>query len=309
MTNRKALIWFLLITFGLSWPLFLLPLAFRSAGQATTQTITMLSWAVAMWSPGIAAIITNRFVLKQPLSNLHIRHLGARSPYLFAWIIPPLLAVVAGVLTVVFGAGQLDLNFTMLREALAQTNAETQLSVEMIVGIQIAFALVLGPLFNVVFAFGEELGWRGFLLPALLPAGQWRAILISSAIWGIWHAPAIAQGHNYPGQPVLGIGMMVVWCLLVGVGMSWLYLKTQSPWAPALAHGSLNATAGLAMLFIRDVNVIIGGTLPSLIGWIGLGVLVLWMVVTRRVPVELVSGEDTFTCGDFFPLQEPHRES
>ncbi len=75
----------------------------------------------------------------------------------------------------------------------------------LIVAIQIAISFTLGPLINTLLALGEELGWRGFLLPSLLPLGQWRAILMSGLIWGVWHAPAILQGHNYPSQPVLGV--------------------------------------------------------------------------------------------------------
>ena len=100
---------------------------------------------------------------------------------------------------------------------------------------------VAAPLINTLLALGEELGWRGSLLPELLPLGQRRAILLSGVIWGFWHAPVILQGHNYPSQPVLGVFLMVVFAVLVGAFFGWLYLRTRSPWAPALAHGSLNA--------------------------------------------------------------------
>jgi membrane protease YdiL (CAAX protease family) len=138
-----------------------------------------------------------------------------------------------------------------------------------------------------VFALGEELGWRGFLLPRLLPLGQWRAILLSGAIWGIWHAPAILQGHNYPGRPVAGVFMMIVFCVLLGAIFSWLYLRTRSPWAPALAHGSINAIAGLPILFMTGVDISIGGTVASIIGWSPLSLFVAWLVWTHRLPVKM----------------------
>lgn len=285
MLNRKSLLWFLLLTFVISWPLFLLPLAFQSAQPAVHQTVTMISWVLAMWGPGLSTLLTTLVIQKQPLSSLHVRRLGPKLPYLFAWLVPPVLAVATGMLTVLFGAGTFDSSFSMIREAMAQAPGGDAISPELVVALQIAAALTFAPIFNLVFAFGEELGWRGFLLPHLLPLGQWKAILLSSAIWGIWHAPAIVQGLNYPGLPVAGIGMMVVWCLLLGVGMSWLYLKTRSPWAPTLAHASLNATAGLSLLFLTDVNIVIGGSLTSVIGWVALGGLNIWLVATRRLPV------------------------
>ena len=45
--------------------------------------------------------------------------------------------------------------------------------------------------------------------------------------------------------------MMVVFSILLGTILGWLYLNTQSPWTPALAHGSVNAVAGLPVLFLE----------------------------------------------------------
>ena len=146
---------------------------------------------------------------------------------------------------------------------------------------------VAAPLINTLLALGEELGWRGLLLPELLPLGQWGAILLSGVIWGFWHAPVILQGQNYPSQPVLGVFLMVVFTVLAGAFFGWLYLRTRSPWAPALAHGSLNAIAGLPLLFLTGVDITLGGTLASLIGWIPLALFVAWLLWTNRLPVPL----------------------
>lgn len=55
---------------------------------------------------------------------------------------------------------------------------------------------------NVVFAFDEEYGWRGYLLPRLLPLGETRATLVVGVIWAGWHVPILIGGINYPGQNV-----------------------------------------------------------------------------------------------------------
>jgi uncharacterized protein len=174
----------------------------------------------------------------------------------------------------VFGITKLDLNFTMIRESMASTAGGDSIPAEMIITIQVFLAFTLAPFINVLFALGEELGWRGFLLPHLMPLGQWKAILVSGIIWGIWHAPAIVQGHNYPGYPILGIFMMIVFCVLLGVILSWLYLNTHSPWVAALGHGSINAVAGLPVLFFKPgFNMAMGGTLAAPTAWIGMGYL------------------------------------
>ncbi len=286
MIQRKSLTWFLGITFLISWPLFLTPLLFGKMEPVNKQLMTQGLWAIAMWGPGIAAIITTLFVMKQPFKSLRLNTLGPKRFYLWAWGLPIGLTILGGLLTLLFGMAKLDLSFTMLRDAMASAAGGNSVPVESIVAIQILFAITLAPFINVLFALGEELGWRGFLLPHLLPFGQWKAILISGIIWGVWHAPAIAQGHNYPGYPVLGVFMMIVFCVLLGTILSWLYLNTKSPWVVALAHGSVNAVAGLPILFFKPgFNMAFGGTLAAPTAWIGMGLFILWLVLTKRLPV------------------------
>ena len=153
-----------------------------------------------------------------------------------------------------------------------------------IIILQIAVALTIGPLFNALFALGEELGWRGYLLVRLEKSGQLRAVVLSGLVWGIWHMPAILQGHNYPKHPVLGVFLMIVFCMLFGAILSWLYFRSRSPWAAALGHGSLNAVAGLPLLFMPEVDLALGGPVTSIIGWIPLVVFVGWLLLTKRLP-------------------------
>ena len=287
MIERKSLTWFLVITFLISWPLFVAPLAFGDMDAITKQLMTQGLWAAAMWGPGIAAIITTLFIAKKPFSSLRLNTLGPKRFYLWAWFLPIVLAFVGGLLTLLFGIAKLDLNFTMIRDAMASAAGGGEVPVGIIVLTQVLLAVTLAPFINVLFAMGEELGWRGFLLPQLLPLGQWQAILISGAIWGVWHAPAILQGHNYPGYPVLGVFMMIVFCLLLGIIISWMYLNTKSPWVAALAHGSVNAVAGLPILFFQpNFNMAFGGTLAAPTAWIGMAIFIAWLMRTKRLPVQ-----------------------
>jgi len=287
MLQRKPLLVFLLIAFGISWPLFVLPLAFRGAAPNVQQTVVLVAWSLAMWGPGLGALIATRYAAGESLRSLNLGRLGEKRVYLWAWLLPPALAVVAGIFTVVFGLARPDWNLSLIKESFAAVPGGLPVSPWVVVAAQIALSLTLAPLFNMIFAMGEELGWRGFLLPRLLPLGQWKAIVLSGAIWGVWHAPAILQGHNFPSAPVLGTLMMVVACMLLGTIFSWLYLRTRSPWAPALAHGALNATAGISILFLTPFDTTWGGTPVSPLGWIGLLLFVAWLVATRRLPVQL----------------------
>jgi membrane protease YdiL (CAAX protease family) len=288
MLQRKPLIWFIIIAFAISWPLFLAPLLLQNLEPATRLIATQGLWALAMWGPGIAALITTLIITKLPFKTLRLNTLGPKRYYLWAWLLPPVLVTLSGLLTIIIRTGQIDTEFTFMQQQMDLTGTHLPVSTGTLVLIQIVQALLLGPLINVVFAMGEELGWRGFLLPRLLPLGQWKALIFSGIIWGVWHAPAIAQGHNYPDHPILGIMLMTVFCVLLGIIIGWMYLNTRSPWVAALAHGSINAWAGLPYLFLKpDFDTALGGTLTSVPGWAVMGLFIGWLVLTKRLPVQV----------------------
>lgn len=292
MLERKALTWFLIVTFLFSWPLFLAPLALGGMDAATRQLAVTGFWSLAMWGPGIAAIVTTLAVLKKPFSSLRLNSLGPKRYYLWAWLLPIALTFIGGSFTLLFGIARLDLNFTMVRAAMESAPGGSAVPADVVVAIQAALAVTLAPFVNMLFTMGEELGWRGFLLPQLMPLGQWKAILWSGFIWGVWHAPVILQGHNYPGYPIPGVFMMIVFCMLLGIIISWMYLNTKSPWAAALAHGSVNAVAGLpVMFFAQGFDMALGGTLASPTAWIGMVLFIAWLMQTKRLPVKDQAGE------------------
>jgi len=292
MIERKYIYWFLGITVLLSWPLFLASLVLGDIDPTTKQLTTQGLWAIAMWGPGIAAIITTLFIAKVPFSSLRLNTLGPKRFYLWAWFLPVVLTLLSGLFTVLFGIAKLDLNFTMIRTAMEAAAGGNEVPVEVIVLSQTLLALTLAPFLNMLFTMGEELGWRGFLLPRLMPLGQWKAALWSGVIWGVWHAPVIVQGHNYPGYPVLGVFMMIIFCILLGTIITWLYINTKSPWVAALAHGSVNAIAGVPVLFLAPgFNMAFGGTLAAPTAWIGMALFIAWLVWTKRFPVQEQVGE------------------
>jgi uncharacterized protein len=161
--------------------------------------------------------------------------------------------------------------------------------VPVVITIQLVLALTLAPLFNVLFALGEELGWRGFLLPRLLGAGlnQWVALSLSGAVWGLWHSPVILMGGNYPDHPYVGVLLMTGFCVLLGIIFGWLRLASGSVWAPTLAHGSLNAVTSTPLLLLTPVDTALGGTLLGLIGWIPMLAFIGWLAWSGRLPVTL----------------------
>lgn len=132
---------------------------------------------------------------------------------------------------------------------------------------------------------GEEWGWRGYLLPALLPLGTWSALLVHGAIWGAWHAPAVLLGYNFGRTDLVGLGMMTAWAVLLGVIIGWLRLASGSVWPAVVAHGAINVSSAWPIV-LGDAR---SGTaevdaLPMGV-WVGSGVfLVALVAVASLVP-------------------------
>lgn len=132
---------------------------------------------------------------------------------------------------------------------------------------------LLGLLVTVA-ALGEEIGWRGFLLPALRPLGTGKALVLSGLVWGPWHAPLVLLGYNYGTTSPTGVIMMTVTTILMGVLFGWLRLRSGSVFPSAFAHGALNASGGtLLAVFVPAA----AGVTPSVLGWVG------WLVLAAVI--------------------------
>jgi len=114
--------------------------------------------------------------------------------------------------------------------------------------------LIAGLTINAVAGFGEELGWRGFLIQQFRNMSFMKASLLTGIIWGFWHAPLILMGHNYPQFPVAGVFMMTLWCVLLSPLFLYITIKSGSVIAAAVMHGTLNGTAGIAIMLIDGGN-------------------------------------------------------
>ena len=298
----KALNWntislFLIIAFLPAWILFLLPVLFRLTGVEDTSLVALIGWSLAMWMPGLGAILAVRKEGKGVSKTLGLNKLGNKRIYLWAWLVPILASAGAGGITLLLGWAEFDSSFSVIRQSIETLPENANISLPLLLAIQIGASLTLAPLFNTLFALGEELGWRGYLLPKLLPLGQVPAMIISGVIWGFWHTPAILQGHNYPGYGILGVGMMIVFTVLLGIFLSWLFIKTGSSWAPALAHGAVNAVAGLPLLFLTSVDYPKGGALTSVAGWMALALVIGILYGINEFPLREVKNVSRETKG------------
>jgi membrane protease YdiL (CAAX protease family) len=135
-----------------------------------------------------------------------------------------------------------------------------------------------------VLALFEEIGWRGWLLPRLqLRLGARVAVVITSAIWAVWHIPFQLSGvQHVDGVSPAMLALTVPFGIFAaGLVIGWLWLQTESIWIVALAHGALNNWGQYAFKYMRfvqapDLAVASAGSLAVLV----LGVLLIKFGVT-----------------------------
>jgi membrane protease YdiL (CAAX protease family) len=140
-------------------------------------------------------------------------------------------------------------------------------------------ALPLLFLANVVFGgpLAEEVGWRGYALPALRRSmSALRASLIIGVAWPLWHLPFFLSPH---ASSVVG-GVPFVWFVLLGVAwsvlFSWVYVNTESILLVILFHAAINTTLGTLGILGQG-----SGDLTPLVLNVGLTWLVVVLVITR----------------------------
>ena len=133
--------------------------------------------------------------------------------------------------------------------------------------ISVFSGMIAGATINTVFAFGEEVAWRGFLIKEFAGKKFLTVSLIIGVIWGFWHFPLILLGHNYPQHPVLGVFLMVVFCVMLTPILIYFRKKSGTVLVPAIMHGTINAVVGLSNVLVEPANdLLIGG--PGLAGFI-----------------------------------------
>ncbi|WP_124058664.1 CPBP family intramembrane glutamic endopeptidase [Vaginisenegalia massiliensis] len=233
---------YLLVVFGISW--FMQGLALVCHNPTLFQIIL----AIMMWIPGLCVLI-----LKEPINKLGWKLKFKQNwKYIIMAICGPVSLGILGVL--IFGLifpDSLDFSekhlLTILGKNHVQTLLKKGMSVQNFIVVMIIQSTFLAPLINLLFALGEEIGWRGYLYRRLNQLfNQNTARLIGGLIWGIWHWPIIIfagyeYGLEYWGSPFLGPIVFCLFTISAGYLLDYLYIKTHSIWVPSLGHGAINA--------------------------------------------------------------------
>ncbi|MGP6175809.1 CPBP family intramembrane glutamic endopeptidase [Microbacterium sp. A196] len=286
-----ATIAFIVLACGLAW-LVALPL-WMDGGLANPLTGILIP--IMMYTPAVAVLIV-MLALRPVPKGERLRFLGIwplRPAKRVVWMMvlglfaPIVLTMATVAVAALCGWVQLDLvHFSAFAEQIeASLPAGVPAPPAIIVILsQLMLIPVAGATINSALAFGEEIGWRGFLVPALRPLGTWPALLISGAVWGLWHSPVILLGYNFGRLDITGVLFMTGGCIAWGVLLGWLRLRSASVWPAVFAHGAMNASGGLIGLLYLS-----GTTFdPALAGLLGVSG---WIVCAIVAVVPALTGQ------------------
>lgn len=269
MTTKKRILIFITLATLLAWILFfLIPLCGQSYGTGPSILILM----AAMFAPAISNILT-RLITKEGFQNLYLRpHFkGHIRFYLLIYFGLSVLLLLSAVVYFLLNPGSFDPQLTILKE-ISASKGTMGFSAQQLLLISILQIVLIGPVINLIPTMGEELGWRGYLLPKLRELYSDRsALVLTGIIWGLWHTPIIAMGHNYGlnywGYPWLGILAMIVFCVVLGVIEGYVSIRLKSAIPAAMIHSAVNAGAGLPLLMVKaGYNPLLGPAITGLLG-------------------------------------------
>jgi len=211
---KKEIITYVILTFFLSLIGYYLVINSKVIG--ISPFIAMLC---LMWCPALSAIITSLAYEK------NIRGIGwklGRVRWLvIGYTLPICYSTLAYGIIWLFGFAIINPNYQF----------------------NIFSLIILGTLFNIAFAAGEEIGWRGFLVPHLykLTGSFTKTSLITGIIWSVWHFPLIISGVYLAKMPMdFQLLFLVITVTAMTFPISWLRLKSGSVWPAVLLHASHN---------------------------------------------------------------------
>ncbi len=231
---KKKIITFLGITLALSL-IFYVPII-RAGTLDIAGGLLVLG---LMWSPGIAGMLT-RLIYDRTLRGMGWKF-GPFKYLLLAFLIPLFYCLVVYGLTWLTGLGGFPEPEMMsaIQGRWGSLTASPALQILITVGLTTLFGLPAG----LISGMGEEIGWRGLLVPELAKVTSFgKTALISGIIWTLWHFPLLFfADYNMTGAPKWYAGLMFALTVIgISFAFAWLRLKSNSFWPAAMLHASHN---------------------------------------------------------------------
>ena len=106
----------------------------------------------------------------------------------------------------------------------------------------IIISLIITLIVTIITAFGEEVGWRGFMYPVMQRIWGWKkAIIISGGIWALWHLTLVISGLYLSGTILeYRIPVFIIEVFALTVIITWIRMKSKSVWPAIFFHALHN---------------------------------------------------------------------
>ena len=221
---------------------------------------------VLMWIPALAATVANCVSFREKVEDFSVKKLFAMGGFRKCKLRYILLGCL---LPLVYLLIPYMVYWRLYPENFAYHGVRVMLVLKDILPV-----LVIGTFLSLLSTLGEEIGWRGFMVPALYERlGLNKTLLISSLFWCCWHLPLLVGGGYMPGTPLWYQLPAFVLCIFpVGVMAGLLTLESGSVWPAAFLHAAHNnydqmvfqvITAGASKMFFVSES----GLLTILCAW------------------------------------------
>lgn len=251
--ETKRLFVYLAFAFGLTWIVFFPYILLGNVWAADGQISGMDQFVcLGMLAPTFAALLT-RYITKEGfavtgrdsmLLGISFKD-GKWFYFVLAIVLPWIYYELGHALTLLLSPSAFDTAYPALLEIAEQERP--------IIYLQPLTMMISGTIASFA-AFGEEAGWRGYMMPKMIKLwGVKKAVLFGGIIWGMWHWPLTYVGHNfgrdYFGYPFTGFVGMCIMCIFIGILLTFVTYKSGSIWPAAFLHAVNNSSPSILLYF------------------------------------------------------------
>jgi membrane protease YdiL (CAAX protease family) len=230
--SRKQAAMYVLLVLAFSSVFYFLMLKAHTLGAGAGMFVFGI-----MWCPALAALATLKINGRSP------QDLGWKWPQtkyaVQSWYIPLLYATIAYTIVWAVGWGGFP-NHDFMGQLVPMIGLRASPLLSTVIYVLVAGTF--GVIKSMASALGEEIGWRGFLVPQLFKSFSFTATaLISGVIWACWHFPLLIWGDYNSGTPMwFGLSCFSVLVISISFVFAWMRLKSCSLWTGAILHASHN---------------------------------------------------------------------
>ncbi|MBQ4258385.1 MAG: CPBP family intramembrane metalloprotease [Clostridia bacterium] len=273
--KSNGVLLFLILVFALGW-------AVQFGCYFLTEPVAILiAQYLISFIPLIAVLLTCKVIRKEETGvGLELRFKQNWKTFFLSWMSTFALVAVCTAFYYFCFKGEYDRNCGYYAQFVPENVTGMGVNPVDFVPLDLLQNFLLAPFYHLLIVFGEEFGWRGYLMTQLEGRfGLKKSLLLAGLISGVWRFPQIvlygyAYGDGYTGAPFLGLLLFAVYSVAIHIFLSYFYYKTRSIWYSSFAAAVIYSCAPCAMYFLPGdpANTLLGPTITGAVAMVPLAV-------------------------------------